>query len=140
MLLTAVPCEIEDIKQIVTVGRWNGFYIETIQKSFWGLKKSKKRCVRIVDEEGVIRLQKDQARMIVIEKSKISLLMEDFIEDMIQYTDAGARLPKSFLFYKQKSIDLSGVLNLEQLISLAKMEIELLADDEKILLVAAKEG
>ena len=137
---TAVPCEIEDIKQIVTVGRWNGFYIETIQKSFWGLKKSKKRCVRIVDEEGVIRLQKDQARMIVIEKSKISLLMEDFIEDMIQYTDAGARLPKTFLFYKQKSIDLSGVLNLEQLISLAKMEIELLAEDEKILLVAAKEG
>lgn len=78
--------------------------------------------------------------MIVMEKSKIASYMEEFIENMIQYTDAGARLPKTFMFYKQKSIDLSGVLNLEQLISLAKMEIELLADDEKILLVAAKEG
>lgn len=136
----AVPCEKEDIKEVLSVGRWHGFAIETVQKTFFGLKKKKKKCIRIVDEEGVIRLQKDKANITVMEKSKIATQMEPFIEDMIQYTDAGARLPKTFLFYKQKSIDLSGVLNLEQLLSLANLELELLEESEKIILVVAREG
>ena len=54
-------------------------------------------------------------------------------------TDAGATLPKTYLFFGQKMSDLSGVLNKEQLLGLAEMELEFVEDDQEIIAVAAKD-
>ena len=58
---------------------------------------------------------------------------------MTTYSDAGAVIPKIYLYFNQKSVDLSGIMNKEQLISLAGMECEFIDDNTTIIAVAAKE-
>ncbi len=100
--------------------------------------KSKKSVVRVIDEEGVIRLQKDDARAAVFTKGEIDGALSDFVDSMTLYTDAGAALPKTYLFFGQRMSDLSGVLNKDQLMSLAKIELEFVGDDQPVIVVAAR--
>ncbi len=135
----AVQTEASAIKKMGHAGRWYAYEIDKVQKMFFGMLKKKKSLVRIIDEEGVIRLQKENARVLIIHKNQMGSKFCDFIEEMTQYTDAGAGLPKTYLYFNQKSLDLSGVMNVEQLNSLAEMELEFVADECELIVVAAKD-
>ena len=127
------------ISYVATIGRWHAFEVKKISKAIFGLIRTKKNLVRIVDEEGVIRLQKNNAKLIIMNKTDLLKKYVEFIDDMTQYTDAGATLPKAYLFFKQKMVDLSGVVSQEQLLSLAQMELEFIGENDKIIAVAAKD-
>lgn len=127
------------VEKVANEGRWHAYQANIVKKAFFGLMKSKKSVVRVVDEEGVIRLQKDDARVAVFTKGELHSGFSDFVDSMTLYTDAGATLPKTYLFFGQKMSDLSGVLNKDQLLSLAEMELEFAGDDQPIIVVAAKD-
>lgn len=135
----AVQTDIGEIKAAGHVGRWHAYEVNKVQKYFFGLLKKKKQMARIIDEEGVIRLQKDNARIQMIHKNQLHSIFEEFIDEMTQYTDAGATLPKTYLYFNQKALDLSGVMNKEQLNSLVEMELEFVEDECDIIVVAAKD-
>ena len=88
---------------------------------------------RIIDEEGVIRLQKNDAKIMVMKKRQLSTRFEEFVDSLTQFSDAGAILPKTYLFFGQKMSDLSGVVNKEQLLGLADMELEFVEDNQELL-------
>lgn len=127
------------INRVASEGRWNAYEIEKTSRHFFGLLKRKQRVIRIADSDGVIRLQKDSARIKAILKKEKDKVLPAFIDEMTQYTDAGATLPKTYLFFQQRMVDLSGVLSKEQLMSLLDMEVEFLDADDKLIVVAARE-
>lgn len=127
------------IEEVAAGGRWHVFEATMEKKALFGLLKSKKKVVRVADDEGVIRLQKNQARVFTFTKAQVAGEFSTFVDSMTQYTDAGATLPKTYLFFGQKLSDLSGVVSKEQLMSLAEMELEFAGDDERIIAVAAKD-
>ena len=135
----SAQAEKDAVRLVDSIGRWHAFEVTKISKALFGLLKSKKNLVRIVDEEGVIRLQKNNAKLMVMQKKDLNKRYAEFIEDMTQFTDAGATLPKAYLFFQQKMVDLSGVISQEQLLSLAEMELEFVSDTDKIIAVAAKD-
>lgn len=127
------------VEKVSSTGRWAAYYVNVEKKGFLGLIKSKKKLIRMIDEEGVIRLQKNNAKVETFHKNQIRSDFIEFVDSMTQYTDAGATLPKTYLFFGQKMSDLSGVLNQEQLLSLAEMELEFADDEQDIIAVAAKD-
>ncbi len=127
------------VERAAAAGRWHAYYVNVAKGGFLGLFKSKKKLVRMIDEEGVIRLQKNIAKIGVFHKDQIGTDFMEFVDGMTQYTDAGATLPKTYLFFGQKMSDLSGVLNKEQLLGLAEMELEFVEDDQEIIAVAGKD-
>ena len=127
------------VEKVASEGRWHVYQASVVKKAMFGLLKSKKTVVRVVDEEGVIRLQKDDAKVKVFTKGELGSGFSDFVDEMTRYTDAGATLPKTYLFFGQKQSDLSGVLNKEQLMGLAEMELEFAGDDQPIIAVAARD-
>lgn len=138
--IVAEACGVEPgaVEKVASEGRWHAYQATRVKKALFGLVKSKKTVTRIADEEGVIRLQKDDARIGVFTKGELSSGFSDFVDSMTLYSDAGATLPKTYLFFGQKMSDLSGVLNKEQLLSLAEMELEFAGDDQPIIVVAAR--
>ncbi|HOD39998.1 MAG TPA: hypothetical protein PKL57_05530, partial [Candidatus Wallbacteria bacterium] len=60
------------------------------------------------------------------------------IELNTDYSDAGGRMPLIYIYYGEKQLDLSGLAEKPQIISVAKMEMERIGDDEDIAVVAAK--
>lgn len=120
-------------------GRWHAYRLETVSSKLWGLLKMRKPSLRVADDEGVVRLQKGAGEILEFEKSEMDGRFVRFIEANTRFSDAGATLPKTYLYFGQKSADLSGVTNKEQLLSLAKMECETLPEDACIIAVAAHE-
>lgn len=128
-----------NVEHVLDSGRWSAYYININKKSFFGLVNSKKKLTRIIDDEGVIRLQKNNAKIAVFKKSQIQNEFKNFIESNSEFSDAGETLPKTYLYFGQKQLDCSGVLNKEQLLSLVEMELEFVGEDEDIITVCAKD-
>ena len=131
--------EKQNVQKVGQEGRWHAYYVNVEKKALFGLIKTKKRFTRIIDEEGVIRLQKNDAKIMVMKKKQLSTRFEEFVDSLTQFSDAGAILPKTYLFFGQKMSDLSGVVNKEQLLGLADMELEFVEDNQDIIVVSARD-
>lgn len=131
--------EKQNVQKVGQEGRWHAYYVNVEKKALFGLIKTKKRFTRIIDEEGVIRLQKNDAKIMVMKKKQLSTSFEEFVDSLTQFSDAGAILPKTYLFFGQKMSDVSGVVNKEQLLGLADMELEFVEDNQEIIVVSARD-
>lgn len=135
----ATGADPSEVERIAAEGRWHVYQVGVEKKSFFGLLRSRRQVVRVVDDEGVIRLQKDDAKVLVFTKGELMTSFSDFVDSMTLYSDAGATLPKTYLFFGQRMSDLSGVINKEQMLSLAEMELEFIGEDQPIIAVAARD-
>lgn len=130
--------EPENVTHLARAGGWHAFSALKTSRAFFGFVKRKKKIIRIIDSEGVIRLQKEDARVIVVQKKDIKEKMKALVEDMTVYNDGGDLLPRCYLYFRQKAVDLSGVLSKDQLIPLVDLELEFIEDDEEIMVVAVR--
>lgn len=116
-------------------GRWSLFASESVKKSFFGLMKKKTSGVSVLDREGVVRFKKNNAHYKAVPKSDRGAL-NDFLDENTVYSDANATIPKVFVFYKEKMLDLTGMQTKEQLLSILDIETEMLLDEDEMLVVA----
>lgn len=120
-------------------GTWHVYEVISQKKALFGLIKSSKRALRVLDEEGVIRLQKNNASSLLFTKSEAESRLSDFIDQHTYYSDAGATLPHTYVYFGHKQVDASGIVNKDQLMSLLEMELEFVDSDEPIICVCAKD-
>lgn len=120
-------------------GNWHIYTVTIASKALFGLLKTRRELIRVIDSEGVIRLQKNRARAIAAPKKELRGALEALIDDLTVYNDGGAMPPRVYLYYRQKATDFSGVTAKEQLLPLIELELEHVDPDEQILAVAAQE-
>lgn len=128
----------ESVTHLAQAGDWHAFSAQRISPAFFGLLKKKTNVLRITDSKGVIRLQKDDARVICVSRDQLSWKLSELVDRMTTYNDGGAMLPKTYLCFRTKMVDLSGVLTKEQLLSLLELELEFVEADEQVLAIAAR--
>ena len=83
-----------------------------------------------------MRLRKEKASHLLFPKNRQGNEFHSFLDDHTTYSDANATIPKVFVFYKEKMLDLSGMQTAEQLYSILEVETETLDGEEPILAVA----
>lgn len=76
----------------------------------------------MVDREGVVRLKKENAYNLTFRKDATLSDFVAFLDQHTIYSDANATIPKVFLFYKEKMLDLTGMQTKEQLLSIIDVE------------------
>lgn len=113
------------------------FAAEKQKKTFFGLFNKKSQIVRIVDNTGVVRLQRNNAETISTTVSQIEFELENTINKLTDFGDAGRTLPDIHLLVGARIINLSGLADAAQAIALAKTELENMPPDEKIVIVAS---
>lgn len=126
----------DSTRYVCGTGRWNLFEGEIQKKALGGLIKLRRSGVAVVDREGVVRLRKEKASYLLFPKNRQGNEFHSFLDDHTTYSDANATIPKVFVFYKEKMLDLSGMQTAEQLYSILEVETETLGDEEPILAVA----
>ena len=62
--------------------------------------------------------------------------LDEFIYDNTIYGDANATIPRTFLFYREKMLDLTGMQTAEQMKSIIDVELGLLDSDDSVIAVA----
>lgn len=126
-----------DTSYVFETGRWNVFKSVT-KKKILGLFTAKKESLCVIDREGVVRLKKDKAFCIKFVKGNRATEFKQFLDENTIYSDANATIPKVFVFYREKMLDLTGMQTAEQLYSILDVETEALTDQEEIIAVAYK--
>lgn len=127
-------------KQLNIAGRTPFLYavrrVET-HPLFFGLIRRELQRVRVIDREGVIRLQLSDARAAEVSAGQVRGQISAFIEELTAYGDAGALLPDIFLLASARIIDLTGLVRTEQIMAMVDIELGKLPGDERVVVIAA---
>ena len=105
------------------------------QRKFW---QKKQRALRVVDVNGVIRFQSADAVAVLTDKASISSALNDLINSLSSWGDAGKSIPDIVVLTGVKIINLSGLMDAGQILSIAHAELELCPADDKIILIATR--
>ncbi len=133
----SMSIDVKDVSIIAGTGKWLVFRGIKIEKKFFIFTK-KYMPVRVIDREGIIRLQKNSGEAAVTKKAGLLNELSSLIDLNTDYSDAGGKLPLVYVYYGEKQLDLSGLAEKTQIISVAKMEMERIGDDEDIAVVVTK--
>jgi len=111
---------------------------EISKKRFFGLFKDHTMRARIIDREGTIRLQNNDA--VVRETTTLNFkpVVSEIIQKHTSFGDAGALLPDIFVIYGGKILDTSGLINESQILSLIELELKNYPAEENIIILAGK--
>ncbi len=111
---------------------------EKVERKLFGLVRKSTHPLRLVDEEGIIRLQKNNAW---VRQSTVGTWEKDlkwFLEELTEYNDGGSSLPNVYVVLGKRIIDLSGLQTGEQMVSLGKVELAGCMEDEPLVMAATK--
>lgn len=122
-----------DIK--CSCGRWSLLSGLNVTKKFFGLISTKKTPVAVVDREGVVRFKTENAHYLIYEAGKPNKF-DEFLYDNTIFGDANATIPRVFLFYREKMLDLTGMQTAEQMKSIMEVELSMLDPDDRVIAVA----
>ncbi|WP_461218091.1 hydantoinase/oxoprolinase family protein [Lapidilactobacillus salsurivasis] len=117
-------------------GRWK--LVNSVTTSGFLFLKRHQQNSCVIDREGVVRFKQKLTYSTMCTKSEIRSKLVPFIDDYTTYSDANATIPKVFLFYKEKALDLTGMQTIEQLLSIVDVETEMMKDSEELIAVAYK--
>ena len=105
-----------------------------------GLWKSRRTALRVVDKDGVIRLQTNRGALRTTRAGQVVDDLRGFLEMHAKYGDGGKEIPDCFVLRGRKILDLTGLLNAEQVVSLANADLEGVNPDEPIVVVGSLRG
>lgn len=127
---------LEETKLICSSGNYNVFQGINHKKKFFGLIKTKETPIRVVDNEGVVRLQKDWGKVKISNGKNVVEDLKDFLDNNTIYGDGGEEIPYTYIINGYRIVDLSGLGTRDQIISIGEMELsEVKPDDEVAILV-----
>lgn len=124
------------VKLACQTEHFQAFEAETVV-SHLSIFKSRHRSLRILDETGVIRLQMKDGDCRLATVSSVEKTIADIVEEHSEYGDAGRIIPSIILLAGPRIIDLSGLLDLAQVIAVAKIELETLPRDAQTIVLAS---
>jgi N-methylhydantoinase A/oxoprolinase/acetone carboxylase beta subunit len=132
----SMQIEPENVKLAGETSALYVFSAEKETKTFFGLFKQTQQLVRVTDKTGVVLLQRQNAEVIETKVSETVQNLEEIINKLTDFGDAGRSLPDIHLLFGARIVNLSGLAEMEQAIALAKTELENLPETERVVIVA----
>lgn len=105
------------------------------KKKLFGLLKSRQTPLRVLDREGVIRLQQPGGSTALSTVGRLNADLQQVLTERSTYGDAGIEMPRTFLLCGGRILDLSGLMTPEQVASLAAAELGGMRADEPVVIV-----
>lgn len=91
--------------------------------------------VRVVDADGVVRLHAPDARVETTTVGQAPEVLAGLVKEATSYGDGGVRAPALRLLLGSRIADLSGVIDPDPLLALARSELRARAADEPVVAV-----
>lgn len=105
------------------------------ERRLFGLIKTRKTPLRVIDREGVIRLQQAGGSVANSTVGRVQEDLERILSERSRYGDAGIELPNTFVLCGGRIIDLSGLLTPQQVAALAAAELSGMPADQPVIIL-----
>ncbi len=99
--------------------------------------KKKTTPLALIDDEGVVRIQKRDGHVIATKASGWKSAMKKMLGEYGVYDDRGHQLPNIYIVVGRKIIDLTGLVEDAQAVSIAEVEMSAVKPEEDILVIAS---
>jgi hypothetical protein len=106
--------------------------------SLFEVGEGARALLRVLDGRGRIRLQRRRARTLATSAGSVTTDLAAFLDACSRYGDSGRELPESFLVYRERVVDLSGLATIEQAQALARAEVAGLGPSEAAYVIATE--
>jgi N-methylhydantoinase A len=126
----SVRGEIERVERVAVIGSHSVFHVLTKHRHFAGLVTRRMNQFRVVDREGIVRLQIRNGDALVANKGALLSQLRAFFEKHTIYGDAGRELPDLFVLFRGRIVDMSGLINVDQINGLLQVELNQVGDEE----------
>lgn len=110
---------------------------KVLRKKFFGVFKSVTKPTVIVDEEGVVRLQKENGKVYGANGDNWESVLLQAVENMTEYNDGGKTMPNTYVIFGKRILDLSGLLDEAQIKSLAEVELAAVRKDDTLMILTS---
>ena len=129
-----------EVQLAADAGLLRAYRADRARKRLFGLLTERHTAVAVVDEQGVVRLVLAGGEAVSLAVSRARETLPSLMAGRTRYGDAGAELPQLFLGVRGRIVNLSGLVDLAQVLSLAEAELAGTAQDEPVLAVVAPRG
>jgi N-methylhydantoinase A/oxoprolinase/acetone carboxylase beta subunit len=107
-------------------------------KKLFGLIKTRRTPLRLLDRDAVVRLQLAHAEAVTAPADAAPDKLRALVSAHTHYSDGGEHLPGVFLVAGPRIFNLSGLLTIEQILSLAEAELQHLPGDEPVMVIVGQ--
>lgn len=136
--LAARALDLPTVRSIAQAGRWEVFEGRR-DRACLGIFRKRQFFACVMDRDDVVRLKAPVGGVLQTRFSEVFSELGDFVDKNTEYGTIGGLLPKLYVFFGERQLDLSGLVSLGQVEAVLKMELEGYADDTKLIVVAAEE-
>lgn len=126
----SVRGEIVSAEPFGAAGSLHVYRVASRQTRFGGLWKTQRTEFRVIDEEGIIRLQILRGAGMSASKRDVVNGLKLLFEQHTIYGDAGREMPGLHLVCRGRILDYSGLANLDQIQGLLQVELNAVSDTE----------
>jgi len=112
---------------------------EKIKSHFLGLMKEREQPVLIMDKEGVVKRKFPDIKVKPTTVDGVKGVIEELGEELRSYGDAGELIPDIYVVVSGKITDLSGLLNISQIISLVDYDLKEYSGENQAIVLAKKQ-
>ena len=119
----------------------DGLYLtgnKVVKKRIFSKKGSEKLHIRVLDKEGVVRLQLKDVEVGNCPASKAKSVLLNIVEELTSYGDAGALLPGIYVLIGGRIVDMCGLIDEKQLTALLDIELQHIPDDQEIAVIGVQ--
>ena len=138
--IAAASCgvPVADVVLAGQAGTLSVFSAREIRRRLLGLVRVERHPLRVVDHEGVVRLTLSDAVAEAGSLSELTGRLNDLVDNLTTFGDAGGLIPDVFLAVAGKLVDLSGLSTRDQVLSLVGAESDTLGADESAVAILAR--
>lgn len=127
----------EEMEKVADNGAMAAYLYHTTTKQFLLFKK-KTDMLRLIDRDGVIRLQRKNAVVTECEAGQWRQKVRKLLNEHTIHSDGGAEIPNLYIILGKRIIDLAGMQSDTQILSLCDVELANVPVAEKLIIICTK--
>lgn len=118
-------------------GNLCAFTCELSKRVFFVFKK-KYKAVRLIDRDGVIRLQKKNASVVQCNSGNWRDTIKRLLNEHTVFGDGGEEVPNIFIACGGRIVDLSGMQGKDQIMAISEVELAGIRESDKLIVVCTR--
>ena len=134
-----IGTEVANVSAVTDNGQFYVMQSMVEKKSFFGLLKKKTPALRLIDDEGVIRLKRKSANVYEANHENWEESIRKIADINTTLNDGGTQLPYIYVIYGKRIISLANLASVDNMIALAQVELANVGPGDKLLVICTTE-